>query len=381
MAWEHPLFTSYSARPEGDLFDALARLRPPLILTILLLLTGTLGYMAIDGYPFLDAMYMTVISVATVGFGELHPLSSAGRVFTMALIMGGFSVFTYAIGVFVEVVARRDLFALVGLKRMETRIRALSDHYIVVGYTPIAQELARVFRRRGVTFVVIEGEANRLRQLKSDGVELYIQGDCFHNESYKRAAVESARGIITTFKSDADNITVAVTGRIFEEATGRDLFIVSTCSGPESKARLERVGADYVVSPDSLIGTRIGALAIRPPTEGHTSILERVAFGEYTELDLHEVVLDAGCRIVGKTIRESDLRRKTGAYIVAIKRTGKKVNINPAPEVVMQAGDTLMVIGTPAQLAGLEAHLAAGGDAGRGGAPEAPAEVAGAGPD
>jgi len=375
MAWEHPLFTRFSARPQGDLFDALARLRPPLILTILLLLTGTLGYMAIDGYPFLDAMYMTVISVATVGFGEVHPLSKAGRIFTMVLIMGGFTVFTYAIGVCVEVVARRDLFGLVGIKRMENRIRGLSDHYIVVGYTPIAQELTRVFKRRGVTFVVIEGEANRLRQLKADGVDLYIQGDCFHNESYKRAAVESARGIITTFKNDADNITVAVTGRIFEEATGRDLFIVSTCSDAESKARLERVGADYVVSPDGLIGTRIGALAIRPPTKGHVSILERVAFGEYTELDLREVVLDADSPLAGKSIRDSDLRRRTGAYIVAVQRAGKKVRINPAPEDVMQPGDTLIVIGTPGQLGRLEAHLAADGEAAPSATPTAPAEA------
>jgi len=363
MAWEHPLLRSVSSGPQGDLFDALARLRPPLILTILLLLIGTLGYMAIDGFPFLDAMYMTVISVATVGFGEVHPLSKAGRIFTMVLIMGGFAVFTYAIGVFVEVVARRDLFALVGIKRMETRIRALSDHYIVVGYTPIAQELARVFRRRGVTFVVIEGEANRLRQLKADGIELYIQGDCFHNDAYKRAAVETARGIITTFKNDADNITVAVTGRIFEEQTGRDLFIVSTCSGPEAKARLERVGADYVVSPDSLIGNRIGALALRPPTQGHVSILERVAYGEYTELDLREVVVGEGASIAGKSIRETDLRRKTGAYIVAVKRGTKKVRINPAPEEVLQPGDTLMVIGTPSQLGRLDEFLTAGAPA------------------
>jgi voltage-gated potassium channel len=363
MAWEHPLLRSVSARSQGDLFDALARLRPPLILTILLLLFGTLGYMAIDGFPFLDAMYMTVISVATVGFGEVHPLSKAGRIFTMALIMGGFAVFTYAIGVFVEVVARRDLFGLVGIKGMENRIKALSDHYIVVGYTPIAQELARVFRRRGVTFVVIEGESNRLRQVKNDGIELYIQGDCFHNASYKRAAVETARGIITTFKHDADNITVAVTGRIFEEQIGRDLFIVSTCSGPEAKARLELVGADYVVSPDSLIGNRIGALALRPPTKGKVSILERVAYGEYTEMDLRELALDEHAPIVGMSIRETDLRRKTGAYIVAIKRGSRKVRINPAPEESLQAGDTLMVIGTPSQLERLDEFVTPEGEA------------------
>jgi len=358
MAWEHPLFRRTVRAPQGDLFDALARLRPPLILTILLLLTGTLGYMAIDGFPFLDAMYMTVISVATVGFGEVHPLSRAGRIFTMALIMGGFAVFTYSVGVFVEVVARRDLFGLVGLKNMENRIAALCDHYVVVGYTPIARELARVFKRRHVTFVVIEGETGRLRQLKADGVELYIQGDPFHNESYKRAAVAQARGIITTFKNDADNITVAVTGRIFEEQTGRDLFIVSTCSGPEAKARLERVGADYVVSPDSLIGNRIGALALRPPTQGHASILERVAYGEYTELDLREEVLGEQGPLTGKTLRDTDLRRKTGAYVIAIKRGDRKARINPSPDEVLQAGDTLMVIGTPAQLARLEEHLA-----------------------
>ena len=347
----------FSPTYRGDLYDALARLRPPLILTILLLLTGTMGYMSIDGFPFLDALYMTVISVATVGFGEVHPLSEPGRLFTMGLIFSGFSVFTYSIGVFVEVITRRDLFGLMGLKRMETRIRELEDHYIVVGYTPIAQELARVFQRRGVTFVVIESEASRLRRLKVDSVPFYIQGDYFNNDSYHRAAVETARGIITTFKNDADNITVVVTGRIFEESTGRDLFIMSTCSDAQSKARLERVGADYVISPDSLIGNRICALAISPPHLGTESILERVAFGETTELDVREVVVATEAPVAGKTIRESDMRRKTGAYIVAVKRGRQRVQINPTPEEHIQPGDTLMVIGTPRQLNRLEGFL------------------------
>jgi voltage-gated potassium channel len=359
---------SSPAKYQGDFFDALARLRPPLILTILLLLAGTMGFMAIDGFPFLDALYMTVISVATVGFGEVRPLSDAGRLFTMSLIMVGFSVFLYSVGVFVEVVARRDIFGLIGVNRMEQRIQALEDHYVVVGYTPIAQEVARIFRRRGVTFVVIETEAGRLRRLKRDGIEYYLQGDYFDNNTYHRAAVETARGIVTTFKNDADNITVVVTGRIFEEATGRDLFIISTCSDAQSKARLERVGADYVISPDSLIGTRISALAIRPPKMGFESILERVAFGESTELDVREVVVSSETPIAHKTIRETDLRRKTGAYIVALRRTGHRLRINPSPDDAMRPGDTLMVIGTPRQLHRLEGFLSTDAPAPEGGA-------------
>jgi len=335
---------------QGDFFDALARLRPPLILTILLLLVGTMGFMAIDGFPFVDALYMTVISVATVGFGEIHPLSNAGRIFTMGLIFGGFAVFTYSVGVFVEVITRRDMFGLFRIQTMEARIRQFTDHYIIVGYTAISQELASVFKRRGVDFVVIEAEANRLRKLKQDNIEFFIQGDYFKHESYRKAAVGQARGIITTFKNDSDNITVVVTGRIVEDATGRDLFIVSTCSDAESKARLERVGADYVISPDNLIGTRIGSLALRPPTLGARSILEQVAFGEYTELDIREVSVEAEMPITGKTIRDSDLRKRTGAYVVAIKREGRKVHINPSPEERIRPGDTLMVIGTPKQL-------------------------------
>jgi voltage-gated potassium channel len=348
----------FSPTYRGDLYDALARLRPPLILTILLLLTGTMGYMSIDGFPFLDALYMTVISVATVGFGEVHPLSEPGRLFTMGLIVSGFSVFTYSIGVFVEVITRRDLFGLMGLKRMETRIQGLENHYIVVGYTPIAQELARVFQRRGITFVVIEAEVGRIRRMKEDAVPYFIQGDYFNNDVYRKAAVETARGIITTFKNDADNITVVVTGRIFEESTGRDLFIVSTCSDAQSKARLERVGADYVISPDSLIGNRISALAISPPHLGHESLLERVAFGETTELDVREVVVAPEASVAGRTIRDSDMRRKTGAYIVAVKRARQRMRINPSPEEHIQPGDTLMVIGTPRQLNRLEGFLA-----------------------
>lgn len=335
---------------QGDFFDALARLRPPLILTILLLLVGTMGFMGIDGFPFLDALYMTVISVATVGFGEVHPLSHGGRIFTMGLIFGGFAVFTYSVGVFVEVITRRDMFGLFRIQTMEARIKNLTDHYIIVGYTAIAQELATVFKRRGVDFVVIEAEANRLRKVKQDNIEFFIQGDYFKHQSYTKAAVGAAKGIITTFKNDSDNITVVVTGRIVEELSGRDLFIVSTCSDTESKARLERVGADYVISPDNLIGTRISSLAMRPPTLGTKSILEQVAFGEYTELDIREVAVEKETPIVGQSIRDSDLRNRTGAYVVAIKREGRKVRINPSPDERIRPGDTLMVIGTPRQL-------------------------------
>ncbi|MFQ5508403.1 MAG: potassium channel family protein [Leptospirillia bacterium] len=341
---------SFPARYQGDLFDALARLRPPLILTILLLLCGTMGFMAIDGFPFVDALYMTVISVATVGFGEIHPLSPGGRIFTMALIMSGFAVFTYSVGVFVEVITRRDFFGLIRIQSMESKIKQLRDHYIIVGYTPIAQELARVFKRRNMPFVVVENEAKQLRKVKEDHIEYFMQANFYDNETYKKAAVEEARGLITTFKNDSDNITVVVAGRIVEEATGRDLFIVSTCSDEQAKARLERVGADYVISPDSLIGNRISALALRPPTDEYESILERVAFGEYTDLDIREVPIKPDTPIVGLSIRENDLRRKTGAYIVAIKREGRKVRINPPPDEVVRNGDTIMLIGTPKQL-------------------------------
>ncbi len=341
----------------GDVFDALARLRPPLILTLLLMLTGTMGYMVIDGYPFLDAWYMTIISVATVGFGEVHPLSSGGRIFTVFLIMGGFAVFTYSVGVFVEVVARRDLFGLMRIQRMENRIKGLVDHYIIVGYTSIAQELALVFRRRGIPFVVVESEGRGLAEVRQDRVEYFIEASYYDNEAYLRAGVKSARGIITTFKNDADNITVVVTGRLFEEQFGRDLFIVSTCSDAQYKARLEKVGADYVISPDSLIGHRISALAVRPPTDSHVSILEQVAFGEYTEMDIREVHVTADHSIAGQRINETDLRQKTGAYIVALKHGHKGVKINPGPEERIRAGDSMMVIGTRQQLARMEVYL------------------------
>jgi len=347
---------SFPSRQQGDFFDALARLRPPLILTILLLLVGTLGYMAIEGFPFVDAMYMTVISVATVGFGEVHPLSTGGRLFTMGLIMGGFAVFSYSVGVFVEVITRRDIFGLFRIQTMESRIKSLADHYIIVGYTTIAQELARIFRRRGMLFVVVEPDAERVEMLKHDQVEFFIQDDYFRHETYRKAAVGTARGIITSFENDSDNITVVVTGRIVEEATGRDLFIVSTCSNEESKVRLERVGADYVISPDTLIGNRIGALALRPPTLGSRSVLEQVAFGETTDLDIREMLLPEGVPMVGKSVRDSDLRRLTGAYIVAITHEGRRPHINPSPDEILRAGDTLMVIGTPRQLDTLE-HL------------------------
>lgn len=352
------MFDDRYSRRRRDLYDVLGRFRMPLIAMIMVNTFGVLGYMIIDGYPFLDAFYQTVITVSTVGFQETHPVSAKGQLFVIVLIVGGVATWSYALGVTVSVVVNDDLIGKIREALMEHRLQQFENHFIVAGFTDVSRQLARQFRRQEIPFVVIEDNPDRILNIGEEMAGDVLPLNPFLNDSYRRANVKDARGVIAAFAEDHDNITVVATAKILEEEIKRELVVITLASRNEAKAKLEKVGADVVILPHELTGQRIAALALHPPDSEQESFLDRVAFGEFLNLDIRDILIQAGCALDGVAIMDSGIRKAIGAHILGVRRRrGRRLHMMPNPEMVLHAGDHVLIMGTLAQLDQLKAFL------------------------
>nr|CRH04509.1 putative TrkA-like ion transporter [Candidatus Magnetococcus massalia] len=341
-----------------DLTYVMGRFRPPLVALILVNTFGIMGFMFIDGYPFQDALYQTVFTLTTVGYQETHPISGPGKLFVVVLILVGVMTWTYALGTAISVLVNEDLIGKVRESIMVHQLRQFQDHFIVAGYTDIGRETIRMLDRQRIPYVVLDDDPERQAQAEEDGIREFLSLNPFHNDSYRRANIGEARGVITAFPDDSDNITAVVTGRIMEEESGHELLIITVASHQESRAKLKKVGADVVILPHELIGQRISAMALHPPDPEHSSFLDRVAFGEFLNLDIREVLVKDGSILDGVAIRDSQVRSVIGANIMGIRRKGRrKILLMPNPDIHIYKGDQVLIMGTLAQLEKLPEFL------------------------
>ena len=341
-----------------DLIDVVVMFRAPLISLILINTVGILGFMIIDHYPFVDAVYQTVFTLTTVGYQETHPISPLGKVFVVVLILVGVLVWTYALGVFVTMVVSADLMGRIRETMMEYRVKQFQDHFIIAGYTEIARQVVQNLSRQGILYVVIDDDQTRLTNAKEDAIADILVLNPFLNDSYVRANIAQARGIITAFVDDADNMTAVVTGKILAEESKRRLLIISVASHKESREKLRKIGANIVILPHELVGQRISALALHPTDQEQNSLLDRMAFGEFLDLDIQEVTLLPNTILNGVAIRDSNVRKAIGAHILGVYRRGRRrIILMPNPDMRLHAGDRIVVMGTLAQLQELPAFL------------------------
>jgi voltage-gated potassium channel len=271
------------------------------------------------------------------------------------------AVWTYALGVTIRVIANEDLWGKVSEAFMESRIQKLEGHFIVAGYTDIGRQVARMFARQKIPFMILDDDSHRLNLAEQDHIPFVLPLNPFLNDSFRRANVAQARGIISSFSDDSDNITVVVTAKIMEEEINRKLLVITVARHQESRAKLTKVGAEVVILPSELIGQRISALAMHPPDIEQSSFLDRVAFGEFRDLDIREVFIKETSALNGVTLRESGIRNTIGAHIVGIQRRGKRrFYLMPSPDVPIRSGDLLLIMGTATQLSLLPGFLEKG---------------------
>jgi voltage-gated potassium channel len=319
-------------------------LRPATVI-VLIMLTGTLGFMVIEGWNVLDSLYMTITTMATVGFGEIHPLSPQGRIFTIALIVLGVGGALYLLTAMMQFVFEGHLGRNLERRRMQRRIDHLRDHFILWGFGRVGRQVSHDFRAAGVEFVVIDVNQSSLDAASEEGC-LCVRGDAADDETLRRAGIETARGLVTCVNSDADNIFVTLSAR----ALRSDLFIVARGNNDEAAPKLRRAGADRVVSPYSIGGRQMAMLATRPAA---VELIDRVLSHADVDLLLEDFTVREGSPLVGRTVREVGQVIAPGVLILAIRRQAQLVT-QPPSDAAVGVGDELVAFGTSAQLRALE---------------------------
>lgn len=323
---------------------------PPRIVTLVLipfglLVVGTLGYYFIEEKftPF-DAFYMTVITLTTVGYGETHPLTTSGRLFTiMLLLVGVFSLF-YTATEIVRGVVSGEVQQHFGRQRMARALAALKDHVIVCGYGRMGKHVSREFARQKIPFVVIDRSGELLAGLESG---IAVPGDATSDAVLRQAGVDRARALVTVVPHDAENLYVTMSARLLNAR----LFIVARAETEEAEQKLVRAGADRVIAPYALGGARIAQAVMRPSVMEFIELATRT---EHLELQIEQTLVAAGSVLVGATLANSKLRQDLGLIIVAIKKGEGAMAYTPPPETVLEAGDTLIALGRRDQLDQLE---------------------------
>jgi voltage-gated potassium channel len=317
-----------------------------LFVPILLLLVGTVGYHFLEGWSLFDALYLTVITLTTVGYGDIHPHSIAGRTFTMILLLGGVFTFCYAATEIIRSIISGEVRIALGRQRMERNLAELRNHLVVCGYGRMGHLVCTRFASQGLPFVVIDTDARLLEDFQLPH-GLALHGDATSDEVLRQAGVERARGLVAVTASDADNLYITLSARLLNER----LFIVARAEEERAEQKLVRAGADRVVSPYAIGGARMAQAVLRPTV---VDFLELATRTEHLALQIEEVQIMAGSRLAGTTLRDSQVRQDLGIMIVAIKKASGEMLFNPPPDAIMQASDILITLGPRPQLDHLE---------------------------
>lgn len=314
---------------------------------------GTLGYWIIEWprYTLLEALYMTVITLTTVGYREIHAPSPAGMVFTILLLLVGVFVLAYSGTEIIRAVVSGELHYLLGRRYMARSLAGLKGHLIVCGYGRMGKYVCREFSRQGIEFVVVDRSEELLADFNLTG-GIAVVGDATSDETLKRAGVERARGLVTVAPHDADNLYITMSARLLNSR----LFIVARAESDEAEQKLMRAGADRVVAPYALGGNKIAQTVLRPTV---LEFIELATRTEHLELQLEQTLIAVGSPLAGASLAGSRLRQDVGLIIVAIKKRDGTMVYTPPAEAVLEAGDTLVALGRRNHLDHLE-KLASG---------------------
>ena len=312
---------------------------------------GTLGYVLIEGWTPWDAFYMTVITVTTVGYREVHELSRAGQGFTVVLLLGGVGAALYTFTFLATAVVEGGLPKRLQKRRLTHMLETIQDHFILCGYGRIGSIVADQFRQQAIRFVVIERDAARAQAALDAGV-LVLEADATREEVLKRAGIERARGLIAAVGTDAENVYTVLSARVLNQA----LFIVGRAEGEDSIRKLQRAGASRVISPYQIGAVQMAQTAIRPAV---VDFVELATSSENLELSMEEITIAGASLLAKQSILEANLRQRFGVIVVAIQREDRRMEFNPEPDTMILGGDKLVVLGRPESLKRLETEAAA----------------------
>lgn len=326
--------------------DPTKHLRISLLLLLAVIGLGTFGYTLIEGWPLFDSLYMTVITLATVGFREIHELSRHGMAFTIFIIIFGTGILAFAIGSVAQFMVEGHLRKILGRRKVEKRIDKLSNHYIICGFGRIGAIICRELHARPLPFVVVERDPQLCEKIAHEGYP-YVPGNATDDEVLIAAGIMRARGLITVVTSDTDNVYITLTAR----GLNPDLFILARASEDGSEKKLTRAGASKVISPYTIGATRMAQAILRPSV---MDFIEIATAGQNLELQLEEIRVQAASTLVNTALIDSGIRKDLGLIIVGILKDDGQMIFNPAPETTIREGDVLIALGQQSAIVNLE---------------------------
>jgi len=307
------------------------------LLSLLIILFGTLGYVILEGYSFLDGLYMTVITLTTIGYGEVRPLGEMGRIFTILLITTGLAFVLSQLAYLGEYIIDGRLLKIYWRHRVRKQLSKIENHYIICGYGQMGKIIVQELRSKNVPVVVVDNSEEEGVKLTENNIP-HIIGDATEEDTLLSAGILKAKGLVAVVSKDTDNVFIVLTARDLN----KDLFICARASTAGAEKRLLKAGADRVVSPYVSGAKRIASNILRPTV---TDFIELALSGEGMELSMEEVRLLPEANLVGKDLIRSEIRNRYNLIIIAIKRADGTMIYNPVPHEVLQAGDTLIAIG------------------------------------
>jgi voltage-gated potassium channel len=332
----------------------MSRLTRRFVLIVVAIVTtlsiGMVGFTVIDGYPLFDAFYMTLTTMTTVGYGEIHPLSHAGRVFNSFLIVFGVTTIFIAIGAMTQTIIELEFGDAIGKRRKKRMIDNLKDHYIICGFGRVGRGAAHELSHAGVPFVVVDINPDRVERAMHAGM-LAVAADSTHDETLRLVGIERARGLVAALATDADNLFVLLSAK----GINPGIYVATRAAEEGAEAKMRRAGADAVFAPYAITGHRLAQSLLRPHV---------VQFLDFTTKDVGEdiaieqVRVSGSSEMVSKTIKEMQLRKEVGVIVMAIRRESGEMVFNPPAETAVQGGDYLIVMGRPGNLRTLETLLA-----------------------
>ncbi len=326
--------------------DPVRHLKVSIVVLGLLVSFGVVGYRTIEGWDTLDSLYMTIITLATVGFKEVHTLSSPGKIFTILLIVFGVSVLGYIVGSLAQIMFEGQFQRIVGRKKVEKKIEALENHYIVCGFGRMGALICREFSAKPLPFVVVEKSHDVAEKLAEESY-LFLRGDATDDDTLLKAGIKKARGLISVVASDTENVYITLTAR----GLNPDLFILARSGDEGSDIKLKRAGASKVVSPYLIGGSRMAQAILRPNV---VDFIEIATGREHLELQMEEILIPSESGFIGETLVTAGFRKETGAMIVGIKKANGSMVFNPESHTRIEDQDTLIVLGEPAAILKLE---------------------------
>lgn len=328
-------------RPEGFRRQAVYSLS----LIALVVAVGTTGYVILEGWGAFDALYMTVITITTIGYGEVYKLSRAGRVFTVFLIFFSVGAVFYSLNNAARIIIEGELKDIFGRRKLKKRLYSMKDHYIICGYGRMGGIIARELSEKGAEFVIVE----KAREVVSEVGEEFtiVEGDATKDDTLREAGIERAKGFISVLSTDADNLYAVLSARELNP----NLLIVARAGEEGAGQKLIRAGADRVVSPYREGGLRIAHSVLKPAV---VDFVEFATKAGNIDLQMEEVRVEEGSAFAGRSLDECGIGRELGVIVVAIKGVDGEMRMNPIHSSKIQAGDTLIVLGEMSKLKALE---------------------------